>query len=228
MTKPSWYQIQSVLLFKPHIPMLEERNVRSGFFDDGQVAAVLRHLPLAVRPVVTFAYLTGWRIQSEVLPMQWRQVDRAGGRVRLDPGTTKNRDGRVFPFTDGLRALFDDLWAQHEALQKKNKICPHVFQRNGRPIKSFRQAWADACEAAGCPGRIPHDLRRSAVRNMEQSGLSRSVAMKLTGHKTESVYRRYAITSEADLQEGVRRLNDRDSFGTVGRKRGKRSGFKVS
>jgi hypothetical protein len=61
--------------------------------------------------------------------------------------------------------------------------------------------------AVGLPGRLLHDLRRSAIRNMERSGLSRSVAMQLTGHLTESVYRRYAITSSADLQEGVRKLN---------------------
>jgi integrase len=82
-----------------------------------------------------------------------------------------------------------------------------VFHCRGRRIKSFKKAWATACVDAGYPGLILHDLRRSAVRNMEQPGLSRSVAMQLTGHKTEAVYRRYAITSEADLREGVERLN---------------------
>src|SRR5262245_14083826 len=84
---------------------------------------------------------------------------------------------------------------------------PFVFQRRGKRIKDFRAAWAVACKAAGFPGRIPQDLRRSAVRNMDRLGLSRSVAMRLTGHKTEAVYRRYAITSEGDLREGVDRLN---------------------
>ena len=106
------------------------------------------------------------------------------------------------------RRSWTALWAEHEALQKAGTICPFVFHRNGRRIKSFRGAWANACTAAGYPGLIPHDLRRSAVRNMERAGLSRSVAMQLTGHKTEAVYRRYAITSEADLREGVERLND--------------------
>lgn len=195
----------------PKFPMLQERNTRTGFFDDAMVAAVLEHLPEAVRPVVRFAYITGWRVQSEILPLEWRHVDQKVEEIRLEPGTTKNQAGRVFPFTDALRALLSELWAEHEALKQRGVICARVFHRNGRPIKGFRGAWATACTNAGLPGRIPHDLRRSAVRNMERAGLSRSVAMQLTGHKTEAVYRRYAITSEADLREGVDRLNSRRS-----------------
>jgi integrase len=154
-----------------------------------------------------FAYVTGWRVQSEILPLEWRHVDRTAGEARLEPGTTKNQAGRVFPFTDALRALTEALWTEHEALQKQGTICPYVFHRRGRRIKSLRKAWADACIAAGHPGKLLHDLRRSAVRNMERASLSRSVAMQWTGHKTGSIYQRYAITSEADLREGVDRLN---------------------
>jgi integrase len=196
----------------PKIPMLQERNVRSGFFDDAMFAAVPAKLPADLRPIVTFAYVSGWRVQSEILPLEWRHVDRQKGEVRLDPGTTKNQAGRVFPFTYELRDLFDELWKAHEARAKAGTIGLYVFTRAGRRIKSLRGAWAKACGAAGYPGRILHDLRRSAVRNMERKGLSRSVAMQLTGHKTEAVYRRYAITSEADLREGIERLNDGGSI----------------
>lgn len=90
---------------KPHIPMLREDNVRVGFFETERYREILQHLPKGMRPVATFAYVTGWRINSEVLPLQWRQVDLKAGDVRLDPGTTKNREGRVFYLTSELRRL---------------------------------------------------------------------------------------------------------------------------
>ena len=81
--------------------MLQERNTRVGFFEPEQLDAVLAHLPEEIQPVIEFAAITGWRIASEVLPLEWRQVDMTAGEVRLDAHTTKNGEGRVFPFTDG-------------------------------------------------------------------------------------------------------------------------------
>lgn len=81
-----------------------------------------------------------------------------------------------------------------------------------RPIKAFTKAWSAACRAAGCPGRIPHDLRRTAVRNLIRAGVPDSVAMKITGHKTRSVFERYNITSKSDLTEAARKLNAAGSF----------------
>jgi len=135
--------------------------------------------------------------------------------VRLEPGTTKNRDGREFYFSM-LPPLGDLLREQREhaeRVQRETKaIVPWVFFRHlrslneARPIRKFEKAWRNAVRAAGVPSRLFHDLRRSAVRNLELSGVSRSVSMKLTGHKTETVYRRYAIASAADLREGVTKL----------------------
>ena len=106
-------------------------------------------------------------------------------------------------------------WAAHEALLAQGDGVPLRVPAERPAHQELSGAWASACLEAGYPGQIPHDFRRSAVRNMERAGLSRSVAMQLTGHKTEAVYRRYAITSEADLREGVDRLND-----ATGTKRG--------
>jgi len=192
----------------PYIPSPRVSNTRSGFFEMEQFRSVLKHLPVDLRPVVEFAYLTGWR-RSEILELEWRNVDFRAGEVRLDPGATKNDEGRTFPFS-AYPPLGELLKWQRErtvAVEKTTKrIVSHVFHRGGRPILDFRGAWQKACDAAGVRGRLVHDFRRTAVRNLERAGVPRSVAMKLTGHLTESIYRRYAIVSPADLKAGVEKL----------------------
>ena len=196
------------IMVKPHIAMLKENNVRTGFFEPEQFRAVRNKLSQDVQPLVTFAYITGWRIRSEVRFLQWPQVDFEAGRVRLEPGTTKNDEGRQFPFTAELRQLLEDQKAKTDALKKKGIICPWVFQRKGEPIKEFRRTWKSACIAAGVPGRIPHDFRRTAVRNLVRAGIPERVAMQMTGHKTRSVFERYNIVSGGDLDMAARRLDE--------------------
>jgi integrase len=183
--------------------------VRKGFFTDEEVQAVLRHLPDWYAPAIEFAWRTGWR-SGEVKNLPWSQVDLRAKTVRLEPGTTKNREGRLFPFRDfpqlevllrRQRELTLDWQRQH------GEIIPWVFWRNGHQLGDHRDSWLRACRLAGVPGRLVHDLRRSAVRNLERAGVPRSAAMKLTGHKTELIYRRYAIVSEADLGEATAKLS---------------------
>ena len=188
--------------------MLRENNVRTGFFEHDQFIAVRQHLPAHLKPVVTFAYITGWRVPSEVLPLEWRQVDFDAGTVRLDPGTTKNDDGRVFPFTRELREVLEAQRARADELKRKRRlICPWVFSHNGRRLHTFPKWWRTACARAGVPGRIPHDFRRTAVRNLVRAGVPERVCMTLTGHKTRSVFERYNIVSEGDLRDAAARLD---------------------
>ena len=177
-------------------------------FEREQFLSVLQRLPAAVRPAATFAYITGWRIDSEVLSLEWRQVDFGSGEVRLDPGKTKNSEGRTFPMTRELRDVLHQQRAITENLQRQLKVvCPSVFHRSGRPIKSFRSAFRTACAEAGCPGRILHDFRRTAVRNLVRAGIPERVAMQMAGHKTRSVFERYNIVSAGDLREAAKRLD---------------------
>ncbi len=193
----------------PPFPTLSVHNTRTGFFEREDFEAVHAHLPAEIQPVVTFGYLTGWRTRSEILMLQWRQVDFGAGIVRLEPGTTKNDEARVLPFAvlPDLADLLRRQWnLTVEAQVKSGRIIPWVFHRRGKPIKDFYGAWVLACKHAGVPHRIPHDFRRTAVRNLERACVPRSVAMKIMGHKTEAVYRRYAIVSEADLSDGLKKL----------------------
>jgi integrase len=207
-------QLAGKITRRPHIPMPRLNNARKGFFERDQFEAVRRALPEYLRGPVTFAYLTGWRLASEVCKLEWRHIDLKAGIIKLDPGETKNDEGRTFPFRllPELAACIEAADRQRQACAQEGRIIPRVFHHDGvslidpkvGDLESFaRTAWKNACKAAGVPGRIPHDFRRTAVRNLERAGVPRSSAMALVGHKTEAIYRRYAIVDEAALNEGV-------------------------
>lgn len=149
-----------------------------------------------------------WR-RNETLTREWRHVDFERGTISLDPGETRNGKGRTFPF-DALPAmatLLREQRASTDAVERRTgQVVRWVFHREGRRVKSIRQAWRTACKKAGLLGRIPHDFRRAAVRRLERAGVARSVAMQLVGHQTEAIYRRYAITNETDLRDGLAKV----------------------
>ena len=204
----------------PYIPMLKESNVRKGFFEYEEFIAMKSALPDYLRPVVTFAYHTGWR-KGEVLGLTWDKVDMKQRTIRLDPGETKNEEARnVY--------MNDDLFKEMQRLFNQRRLgCPYVFQHHGNPIRKFEKAWRSACIEAGfceimkdengivmrtrkgkpvkVPTKLFHDTRRTAARNMVRSGIPERVAMTITGHKTRSVFDRYNIVSDQDLKEAAKK-----------------------
>jgi len=200
---------QAELITKiPHIPMPPEGPVREGILTRGDLDALLLELPDYLRPVTLFAYLTGWR-RGEVLSLTWRQVDFDGGELRLLAANSKNKKSRSMPFRalPELDALLQDQHERTRALEKETgAIIPWVFHRDGDRIKSLKTAWAGACRRAGLEGTIFHDLRRCAVTNLEAAGVPRSVAMSFSGHRTESVYKRYAIVKPDEQKRGMEKL----------------------
>jgi integrase len=193
----------------PHIPLMKENNVREGFFEHNQFLAVRDALPEDLRPVFIFAYYTGCRL-GEIQGLRWEQVDLRERVVRLEPGTTKNDEARILPLTSDL---FHVLSMQRSIRDAKFPNCPWVFFRSdGQPVRRFRRSWKTACKAAGLvtgegvPSKLFHDLRRTGVRNLVRSGVPETVAMKISGHKTRSIFDRYNITSERDLHDAARKL----------------------
>ena len=197
---------------KPNFPSLQLNNIRKGFFEEAEFLRLIEHMDSNLQPVMEFAYLTGWRIKSEILTLQWGiNVDFVAGEVRLEPGTTKNGKGRIFPFSvlPELAAMLERQRCRTRVLEtSRHQTIPWVFHRQGNRIKDFRGAWSKAVKAAKISSKIPHDFRRTAVRNLERAGVPRSVAMRLVGHMTESIYRRYAIVAKQDLIDGLKRLAD--------------------
>jgi integrase len=196
----------------PYIPMMKESNVRKGFFEYGEYLAIRKALPEDVKPIITFAYHSGWR-KAEILGLTWDRVDLEQGSVRLDPGETKNEKGRTLYMNEEVLREIRKLHA------KRQLGCPHLFHREGEQIKDFRGAWDSACIQAGLfrvvkdsegnenkiPTKIFHDFRRTAIRDMVRSGVSERVAMEISGHKTRSVFDRYNIVSDQDLREAAKK-----------------------
>jgi len=210
----------------PLITIPDAKNARTGFFERAQYDALQQQLSHWLRGPVTLAYFTGWRFASEVCSLRWSEVDLTAGVLRLD--NSKNGEGRVFPFTP-IAELDDALHAadvQRQRLQRDGVIVSHVFHRNGEPLvlpprgssrtgettKWVRTDWAESCKRAGVVGRIPHDMRRTAVRDLMRAGVPLKTAMKLTGHKSMSVFLRYQIVDENDLTAAVTQLAARHAL----------------
>ena len=203
------------LLRLPIIRQLEEAAPRSGFFERDNYEAVRRRLPDDLKVAVTIAHTYGRRIRSKVLSVQLRHVDLEAGTIRLDPGMTKNDDGRVLYLTPELSKMVkvqvERVWG---LMQETNSILPCLFphlegRHKGKRRKDFMRTWRTACKNAGCPGMLRHDFRRTAVRNMVNAGVPERVAMAVTGHKTRAIFDRYHVVNPADLQEMARRMGEK-------------------
>ena len=200
-----------LLSSKPALPTVKVRNARKGFFENAELARVLEHLPEHLRPLIEFLSITGLRI-GEARALTWAQVDSQTCVIKLDPEMTKNDEGRTWPFVEHPRlaklmlAQIEKATVEQRGLER---IIPFVFHHEGRPIGEFKRSWKTACKKAGLPGKLVHDLRRTAVRNLVRSGVSEHIAMKLTGHKTRAVFQRYDIVDTADLREAVQKLGRR-------------------
>ncbi|MBI5708949.1 MAG: tyrosine-type recombinase/integrase [Candidatus Eisenbacteria bacterium] len=195
----------------PRVPLVDlprVDNARQGFFEEEDLQAVLPHLPPHARRLVEFLYLTGWR-SSEAFRLQWSDIDWKRQTVLLRD--SKNREPRIFPFKYHPR-LEDLLRRQREEVsrweRRHARLCPAVFHWGGRAMKKLRRSWQSACRAAGMSGRLLHDFRRTAVRNLIRAGVQQPIAMKITGHKTDSIFRRYLIVDEELLAQATGAVAD--------------------
>jgi integrase len=187
----------------PDITRLDESgNERRGFFSELEVRRVMSSLDSDLADLVLFGWLTGMR-KGEIASLRWEDV--TGDEIRLRAENAKTGEPRTIPFEGELADLIE---RRKKARQFKVKdavaVSPFIFHRGGEPIREFRKSWRTACRLAGLQGRIFHDLRRSAARNMLTAGVPQAIAMAITGHKTDSMFRRYAIVAQNNIRAALR------------------------
>jgi integrase len=176
----------------PYTPTFKVSNVRKGFFEREDFNQVVEFLPNYLKNFARFAYLTGWR-KGEITNLSWRHV--VDEVIRLD--ASKNDKGRVLVIVGEIAEIIEE---QHALRQD---LLPWVFHWKGKPLDYFYTQWRRACKQAGVQGRLFHDFRRTAVRNMNRAGVPRSIAKQISGHKTDAVFNRYDIVDEEDIRQGL-------------------------
>ena len=199
----------------PAMPKLDE-CVREGFLERADFELILSHLPEDLKDFACWGYLTGWR-KGEISSLRWNELNMENRQLRLRAQFSKNGEARTVPLMGELWELVQRRWKArpYEGESGETILSPLVFFRlkgrgvpkSGVPVSQFDKAWKTACEAAGKPDALFHDFRRTAVRNMIRAGVDRKVAMMISGHKTESVFNRYNITDDRDLEEAVRKTD---------------------
>ena len=192
---------------QPRIKALTEADPREGFVEPAVFERIVAALPSYVQDAARFTYLVGWR-KGAVRGLTWADVDRAARRLVLRRATSKNKKPYAIALTTDLAAIVERRWAARSVTRRDGTtaLCEYVFHREGRPIGDFRKSWATACTAAGMSGLIFHDLRRSAAMNMERAGVSSTVGMRVTGHATLSMWTRYRIVGDSDVEQALARV----------------------
>lgn len=181
------------------VKLLAKCNVRRSIITEPVFQALLEASPVHLRPILLVAFDTGMR-QREILDLRWDQTDLVEGCINLEAEATKGEEARKVYLT--RRVL--------EALGGIAPDGPWVFTNpdTRRPWQDIRKVFGSACEAAGRPELWFHDLRRSFVVKARRRGIAQSVVMRMSGHKTDSVFRRYNIIEDKDVQDAARLLDD--------------------
>jgi integrase len=178
----------------------KENNARDRVLSPEEFEQLQSQSALHLQAINLMAYQTGMR-SGEILNLTWNRVDLKAGLVRLKAEDTKTDDARLVPLTADLTTLLKDLYKVHY-LQE-----PHVFLVNGKSVHSIKTAFKAACRRATLQGFRFHDFRHTAVTNMRRAGIDHLTIMRITGHKTLEVFKRYNSFLEGDLKDAAHRFN---------------------
>ena len=182
------------------VTMLKEDNKRDRILSGEEFKRALSELPDYLRPIVSLGYYTGMR-RGEILNLIWKKVNMQEGYLDLEPEDTKNSEPRRIYFDQVLWDIF------RRAGKVRSLKHDYVFTYRGKPIKEFREGFNRALKRVGIENFHFHDLRHTFNTNMRKAGVDATVIMKLTGHKTLSMFTRYNTVDQDDAVDAMKRLN---------------------
>jgi integrase len=183
------------VLAVPYFKMTSEAgNVRQGFLTHEQYAKLRDALPEYLKPLFVVAAWTGIR-KGELLSIRVNQVDLERGFINLRPGETKSGTARIVPVLAGDMDRYVRLAV--EGVDGEDML---FRNESGNPLKDFRGAWKTATKSVGMEWLRPHDLRRTASRFMRNAGVPQTIRMRIMGHRTDSMDRRYGIIDDSDIE----------------------------
>jgi integrase len=185
------------------VKFLDEHNILDRVLTAEEFRRMVNLSPDYLKPIVLCAYYTGMR-KAEILGLTWGRVDLKAGFIRLREVDTKTGERRSIPIGRELRDVLQSLPL---ALDSHGNRVPYVFTRNGQRIRSIREIFSRVCREAGLADVVFHTLRHTATTNLRRAGVDALTAMKITGHKTMAVFKRYNTIDEPDLSAAQERVD---------------------
>jgi len=182
------------------VPIPTPNNERDRVLSENEWAGLYQEAPFHLQPILLIGYQLGARL-GEILNLTWDRVDLKREIIKLRSVDTKTKEGRLVPMTPAV----------HECLLALSKVrslsTNHVFLYEGMPIRGIKRAFRTAVRKAQIENFRFHDLRHCAATNLRRAGVDTITAMKIVGHKSEQMHRRYNNVSESDLLAAASRIN---------------------
>jgi integrase len=181
----------------------EKDNVRQGYPTETQFAAVVENLPEDLRDITSWCGTTGMRL-GEAKSLRWSMVH--GDELQIPATVCKNGYARNLPlnaFAEIAAIIERRKGARIAEVNGATQMSEFIFHRGGECVGEFYGSWETAVRKAGCPWLLFHDLRRFACRNLMNAGVPITVAMKWSGHRTQSMFLRYAISGDQESMKAA-------------------------
>ena len=182
------------------VPLPDPNNERDRVLTDEEWKRLYEAAASHLRPILLLAYHLGPRL-GEIINLTWDRVDLQRGFIKLRAVDTKSKEPRLVPITPIVRESLVEL-ARVRSLTSK-----HVFLYQGRRVREIKGSFHTAVRKAGIDEVRFHDLRHCAATNLRRAGVDTLTAMKIVGHKSERMHRRYNSVAESDLLAAASKLN---------------------